>query len=90
MNIDRIKKTASRNRSGLWIILVAAAVLEAISCTQYFTSRSAIRAEAERRAKTELRRVELEIEKRTIEMEAAAKTLAMLAEKHVDSPDSIY
>ncbi len=90
MNIDRIKKTASRNRSGLWIILVAAAALEAISCTQYFTSRAAIRAEAERRAKTELRRVELEIEKRTIEMEAAAKTLAMLAEKHVDSPDSIY
>ena len=77
-------------RGGLWIILVAAIALEAISCLMYFTSRTAIRHEAEQRAKTELRRAELEIEKRTIEMETVAKTLAMLAEKHVDNPDSIF
>lgn len=46
--------------------------------------------EAERRAKTELRRAELEISLHTIELETAAKTLALLAEKHVDCPDSIY
>ena len=71
-------------------MIVAAVVLEAISCTQYFTSRNAIRVEAELRAKTELRKAELEIELHTIEMETAAKTLARLAEKHLDIPDSIY
>ena len=82
--------TQKNRRAGWWIILVAAIVLEAISCVQYFTSRHAIRVEAERRAKTELRRAELEISLHTIELETAAKTLALLAEKHVDCPDSIY
>ena len=82
--------TQKNRRAGWWIILVAAIVLEAISCVQYFTSRHAIRMEAERRAKTELRRAELEISLHTIELETAAKTLALLAEKHVDCPDSIY
>ena len=68
-------------RGGLWIILVAAAALEAISCTMYFTSRAAIRHEVEQRAKTELRKAELEIDVHAIEMETAAKTLALLAEK---------
>ena len=84
------KKIVSKSRAGLWIVIVAAVVLEATACIQYFFSRSAIRAEAERRAKTELCRAELEIEKHTIEMETVAKALAMLAEKHVDTPDSIY
>lgn len=56
----------------------------------YFYSRAAIRKEADQRAKTELRKAELEIEKQTTEMETAAKALALLAEKHVDCPDSIY
>ena len=77
-------------RGGLWIILVAAAALEAISCTMYFTSRAAIRHEAEQRAKTELRKAELEIDVHAIEMETAAKTLALLAEKHINQPDSLY
>lgn len=85
---DTVTKTS--RRAGWWIILVAAVVLETISCLQYFTSRHAIRVEAERRAKTELRRAELEISLHTIELETAAKTLALLAERHVDCPDSIY
>lgn len=85
---DTVTKT--NRRAGWWIILVAAVVLETISCLQYFTSRHAIRVEAERRAKTELRRAELEISLHTIELETAAKTLALLAERHVDCPDSIY
>ena len=71
-------------------MIVAAVVLEAISCVQYFTSRAAIRSEAEQRAKTELRKAELEIELHTIEMETAAKTLARLAEKHINIPDSVF
>ena len=83
-------KTFQKARGGLWILIVAAVVLEAISCIQYFTSRASIRNEAELRAKTELSRAELEIEKHTIEMETAAQLLAMLAERHVNNPDSIY
>ena len=78
------------NRGGLWIVLVAAAALEAISCVMYFTSRAAIRQEAELRAKTELRKAELEIDVHAIEMETAAKALALMAEKYVDQPDSIF
>ena len=88
MTPDKIKR--KNTRGGLWIILVAAAALEAISCTMYFTSRAAIRHEAEQRAKTELRRAELEIDVHAIEMETAAKGLAKLAEKHINQPDSIF
>ena len=45
--------------TGLWIIIVAAVALEVISCIMYFTSRAAIKHEAEQRAKTELRKSEL-------------------------------
>ena len=34
----------------MWILIVAAVVLEGTACFQYFYSRSAIRKEAERRA----------------------------------------
>lgn len=90
--MKKTKKTTinSRTRGGIWILIVAAVVLEGTACVQYFYSRSALRYEAEQRAKTELKRAELEIEKHTIEMETAAKALAMLAEKHVNCPDSIY
>ena len=71
-------------------MIVAAVVLEAISCIMYFTSRAAIRDEAERRAKTELRKAELEIEMHTIEAETAAKALALLAQKHLNHPEQIY
>lgn len=79
-----------RTYSGFWIILVAAIVLEGTACVQYFYSRAGLRQEAEKRAKTELRKATLEIKSHTVEMEAAAKALAMLAEKHVNCPDSIY
>jgi len=50
-----------RNTTGIWIVIVAAVALEAISCIMYFASRSAIKNEAAQRAKTELRKAELEI-----------------------------
>ena len=81
---------SSTRRQGLWIMIVAAVILEAISCTMYFTSRSAIRHEAELRAKTELRKAELEIELHTIDAETAAKALALLVQKHLDSPEAIF
>ena len=61
-----MKKNNRNLQSGFWIILVAAIVLEGTSCVQYFFSRAGIREEAEQRARTELRKAELEIEKHTI------------------------
>lgn len=89
MNKPSQKKT-QKDRGGLWIILVAAVALEAISCLMYFTSRAAIRQQAEQRAKTELRRAELEIDVHAIEMETAAKGLALLVQKHINEPDYIF
>ena len=83
-------KFNSTTRKGLWILVVAAVVLEVTACIQYFFTRNALRVEVEKRAKTELRRAELEVEKHTVEMETAAQMLAMLAEKHVNQPDSVY
>ena len=85
-----MKTKTQRDHGGLWIILVAAIALEVISCIMYFTSRVAVRRQAEQRAKTELRRAELEIDVHAIEMETAAKALALLAEKNIDQPDSIF
>lgn len=84
------KVVIMKGKSGIWIIVVAALALEAISCIMYFTSRHAIRQEAQDLARAELRKAELEIELRTIELETAAKTLAKLAEKSLDDPDAIY
>ncbi|MCR4736591.1 MAG: SpoIIE family protein phosphatase [Bacteroidales bacterium] len=80
---------SKKSYAGLWIIVVAAVVLEAISCIQYFYSRAGIRAEAEQRAQSELRRAELEINVVMVEMEAAAKMLAAVTEQHLDNPDSV-
>ena len=55
----------------------------------YFTSRAAIKREAEQRVQSELRKAELEINAVTIEMEAAAKMLTALAERHIENPDSV-
>lgn len=82
-------QTGKRSHSGLWIVLIAAASLEAISCIMYFTSRAAIRHEAEQRVQSELRKAELQINAVTIEMEAAAKMLTTLAERHIENPDSV-
>ncbi len=82
--------TRKRSKSGIWIMVVAAIILEGTACIQYFTSRAATKREAVLRAQSELRKAELEIELHTIEMETAAKTLTMLAEKYIDKPDSLY
>ena len=69
---------------------MAAVILEGTACVQYFYTRHVLEKAAEENAQKELRRAELEIRTHTIEMETAAQMLAMLAEKHVDCPDSIF
>lgn len=75
--------------SGMWIMIVAAVVLEGTAAVQYFYSRATIKAEAEQRAKTELRAAELEIEKHAVEMETAAKILASMAQRNLDHPEAM-
>ena len=87
--MEQMQKNRKRPVSGIWVMIVAVVLLPTILCVQYFTSRKAIHDEAVDRACTELKRAELKIETHTAELEAAAKTLAMLAEKNVDCPDSI-
>ena len=83
-------KSKLKSSGGFWILLVAAIVLEATACLQYFYSRSAIDREAIARARAELRSAELEINAATVELEAAAKMLTNIAELSLDYPDGMY
>ncbi len=78
-----------RSHGGLWILICAALVLEATACVQYFYSREGIKKEVERRAVSELCRAELEINVVTAQVEMAVKTMAILAERDLQSPDSM-
>jgi len=85
------KNKWTKNSSGaLWILIVAAVLLEGTACIQYFYSYTGLKREAERRAVTELRRAELEIETHTIEMETAAKLLSNLAEQNLNNPKGMF
>ena len=83
-------KSQLKSSSGFWILLVAAVVLEATACLQYFYSRAAIDHEAVDRARAELRAAELEINAATGELEAAAKMLTNMAELSLPYPDGIF
>ncbi len=82
--------TSFRKKTSFWIIVVAAVVLEATACIQYFCSQYAIKEGAETRARLELRSAELEINVFTAEMEAAAKSLAMIAQYNLKNPQAMY
>lgn len=84
------KKSQLKSSAGFWILLVAAVVLEATACLQYFYSRAAIEKEAIIRAHSELRSAELEINVATAELEAAAKMLTTMAELGLAHPDAMY
>lgn len=83
-------KSQLKSSSGFWILLVAAVVLEATACLQYFYSRAAIDHEAVDRARAELRAAELEINAATVELEAAAKMLTNMAELSLPYPDGVF
>ena len=84
------KKPSFRRKTSFWIIVVAAVVLEATACLQYFCSQYAIKQGAETRARIELRSAELEINVHTAELEAAAKSLAMMAQYNIKNPQAMY
>lgn len=79
-----------RDRGGIWILIVAALILQATACIQYFYSREGLRKEAEHRATAELRRAELEIDVICTQVEMGVKTMALLAERNLQYPDSMF
>ncbi len=86
----RKKTDILHDRSGLWIIIVAAVILEATACIQYFYSRAGLRDEAEHRAVTELKRAELEIDVICKQIETSVRMMSLLAERNLQYPDSMY
>lgn len=84
------KKRLYSKRGSIWILIVAAIVLEATACVQYFYSRAAIRHEAERRAKSELTRSELEIGIVATEVQMSVKAMALMGHNRLHLPDSMF
>jgi len=71
-------------------MIVAAIVLEGTACVQYFSSRAALQQEAERRAMSELRRAELEVNVVAAEVEMSVKSMALMAGKNLHAPQRLY
>lgn len=82
-------KRKVRSYSGLWILLVAAAVLELTACVQYFYSRAGIKAEAMQRAESELKKAELQINVVAAQVETSLKIMTLMAERNLAHPDSM-
>ena len=90
MNLkEKFNKQSLRSHAGLWLMLVAILAMESIACVQYFYTRAAIKADAVYRAQTELRSAEQEINTAAVELEAAAKMLAKMAEFCLNNPDAM-
>ena len=70
-------------------MLVAILAMESIACVQYFYTRATIKADAVYRAQSELRSAEQEINTAAVELEAAAKMLAKMAEFCLNNPDAM-
>ena len=75
---------------GLWILIVAAVVLEATACVQYFYTRNALRKDAEHRALSELRSAELQINTIASEVEMSVKAMVLMAENNLQTPDAMF
>ena len=77
-------------RTGWWLLIVAAIVLESTACLQYIYSHAGIRKEAERRAQSELKRAELEINVISARVEMVVRYMAVQAEQYLAEPDSMF
>ncbi|MBQ5547490.1 MAG: PDC sensor domain-containing protein, partial [Prevotella sp.] len=90
MNLkEKFNKHSLRSHAGLWLMLVAILAMESIACVQYFYTRATIKADAVYRAQSELRSAEQEINRAAVELEAAAKMLAKMAEFCLNTPDAM-
>ena len=90
MNLkEKFNKHSLRSHAGLWLMLVAILAMESIACVQYFYTRATIKADAVYRAQSELRSAEQEINTAAVELEAAAKMLAKMAEFCLNNPDAM-
>ena len=77
-------------RQGFMILVIAALLLELTSLIQYLYSKRGMRAEADKRAKSELRIAKLEIEKITQGIEDATLNTAWMLEDELDHPADLH
>ena len=76
-------------RSGLLIVVVAAALVELVSVVQYLYAREGIRQEVQQRAESELRVKSLEIKNMMTSVEVALQNMAWAVEQNIDTMRSI-
>ena len=74
-------------RSGLLIVVVAAALVELVSVVQYLYAREGIREEVQQRAESELRVKSLEIKNMMTSVEVALQNMAWAVEQNIDRPE---
>lgn len=89
MSRKKKNKQQISKAGGIWILIIAALVLETTACIQYFYSQEGIRREADNHAIAELKRAELEINVICARVEMAVQHLALLAERDINNPDSL-
>lgn len=77
-------------RQGFMILVIAALLLEVTSLIQYLYSKRGMRAEADKRAQSELRIAKLEIEKITQGIEDATLNTAWMLEDELDHPADLH
>ncbi len=74
-------------RSGLLIVILAAALVELVSVVQYLYAREGIRQEVQQRAESELRMKSLEIKNMMTSVEVALQNMAWAVEQNIDRPE---
>lgn len=75
--------------TGLLLVLVAAATLEATGLVQYFSSKKGLEEETYQRAQSRLALAEQEIQHVITSVEVATENLAMVASLILDTPDDM-
>ena len=88
---EKLSATAKvYRRRGLFMVLLAAVMLEATTLTQFFFARRDLKNEAQLRAKNELMVSSLKIESIMENVETATKNMAWVMTEHLDDTNELY
>ena len=91
-NSDNLERRLKKRSAwtGVLLILVAAATLEATGLVQYIFAVKGLQQEAERRAKSEMELVSKDIENITLSVEKSVQSMAWTIERTLSNPDSMF
>ena len=79
-----------QGRSSIWVLIVAAALLAAMTAIQNYYARSGIEKEVRHRAEAVLAGKSLKIQNVLTSVEVAVENMAWAAERQLNRPDSVY